>query len=43
MVEIYQNVDVKIFGPVNVTDFSNDNTKSNIDQNKNIRKRKKNS
>ena len=31
--EIYQDVDVKIFGPVNMTDFSNENTKSNIDQN----------
>ena len=35
MVKIYQDVDVKIFGPVNVTDF-NENTKSNVDQNKNI-------
>ena len=35
MAEIYQDVDVKIFEPVNVTDF-NENTKSNIDQNKNI-------
>ena len=26
---------MKIFGPVNVTDF-NENTKSNVDQNKNI-------
>ena len=33
MAEIYQGVDVKIFAPVNVTDF-NGNTKSNIDQNK---------
>ena len=31
----WQTVDVKIFGPVNVTDF-NENTKSNVDQNKNI-------
>ena len=35
MAEIYQDFDVKIFGPVNVTDF-NENTKSNADQNKNI-------
>ena len=35
MAEVYQDVDVKIFGPVNVTDF-NENTKSNADQNKNI-------
>ena len=35
MAEIYQDVDVKIFGPVKVTDF-NENTKSNVDQNKNI-------
>ena len=35
MAKIYQDVDVKIFGPVNVTDF-NENTKSNVDQNKNI-------
>ena len=35
MAKIYQNVDVKIFGQVNVTDF-NKNTKSNVDQNKNI-------
>ena len=35
MAEICQDVDVKIFGPVNVTDF-NENTKSNADQNKNI-------
>ena len=34
-VEIYQDVDVKIFGPVNVTDFSNKNIKSNLNQNKN--------
>ena len=32
MAESYQDVDVKIFGPVNVTDF-NENTKR-IDQNK---------
>ena len=31
----WQTVDVKIFRPVNVTDF-NENTKSNVDQNKNI-------
>ena len=30
MAEVYQDVDVKIFGPVNVTDF-NENTKSNVD------------
>ena len=36
MAEIYQDVDVKIFGPVNVTDFSNQNNKSNTDHNKNI-------
>ena len=35
MAKIYQDIDVKIFGPVNVTDF-NENTKSNVDQNKNI-------
>ena len=35
MAKICQDVDVKIFGPVNVTDF-NENTKSNLDQNKNI-------
>ena len=35
MAKICQDVDVKIFGPVNVTDF-NENTKSNVDQNKNI-------
>ena len=35
MGKLYQDVDVKIFGPVNVTDF-NVNTKSNVDQNKNI-------
>ena len=35
MAEIYQDVDAKISGPVNVTDF-NENTKSNADQNKNI-------
>ena len=35
MAESYKDVDVKIFGPVNVTDF-NENTKS-IDQNKNIK------
>ena len=35
MAKIYQDVDAKIFGPVNVTDF-NENTKSNVDQNKNI-------
>ena len=35
MAKIYQDVDVKIFRPVNVTDF-NENTKSNVDQNKNI-------
>ena len=34
--EIYQNIDVKMFESVNVTDFSNENTKSNIDQNKRI-------
>ena len=34
--ELYQNVDMKIFGPVNVTDFSNENTKGNIYQSKNI-------
>ena len=28
--EIYQDVDAKIFGPANVTDF-NENTKSNVD------------
>ena len=31
--KIYQDVDVKIFGPVNVTDF-NENMKSNVDQTK---------
>ena len=35
MAEIYQDVDVKIYGPVNVTDF-NEDTKSNMHQNKNI-------
>lgn len=27
MAKIYQNVDIKILGPVNVVDFSNKNTK----------------
>ena len=35
MTKTYQDVDVKIFRPVSVTDF-NENTKSNVDQNKNI-------
>ena len=35
MTEIYQDVDVKIFGPANATDFD-ENTKSNVYQNKNI-------
>ena len=35
MAEICQDVDVKIFGPVNVTHF-NKNTENNVDQNKNI-------
>ena len=35
MAKTYQDIDVKIFGPVNVTDF-NENTKSSVDQNKNI-------
>ena len=30
MAKIYQDVDMKIFGPVNVLDF-NENTKSNVD------------
>ena len=33
--ETCQDVDVKIFGPVNVTDF-NKYTKSNVDRNNNI-------
>ena len=33
--ETCQDVDVKTFGPVNVTDF-NKNTKSNVDRNNNI-------
>ena len=35
--EIYQNADMNIFGAVNVTDFSNENTKNNIYQSKNIK------
>ena len=35
MTEIYQDADMQIFGQVNMTDF-NENTISNINQNKNI-------
>ena len=35
MTEIYQDANMQIFGQVNMTDF-NENTISNIDQNKNI-------
>ena len=45
MAEIYQDVDVKILGPVNVTHF-NKNTKSNVDQTRTQKyfgKRRKNS
>ena len=36
MAKLYLDVDVKIFGAVNVSNF-NENTKSNMDQNKNIK------